>query len=204
MAELAHQEVLERTPGEGPDRRLVDAPGVRVEAVTGLALAVVSLHPGSARKRAATAFRRALAERLGVARLPSAPNTRAGTHPCAIWLAPQRWLLVAERDSALHDALGAALADVDAAAIAANVCDTSDAALVLELSGRRAGELVAMGCSLDLDAPALAAGRSARTLFAGQPALLYRHGAGYRVHLDATLAVFVCRWCRQAARLLAA
>lgn len=201
MAEFAHIEALARSPGERHDGIVVARSGLRIAAAGGLAQATVSLHPGSARKRPATAFKRAVGDVLGT-RLPSTPNSVAGSDPYALWLAPERWRLVGARKHNLLTALTAALAGVDAAVVAASVSDASDASLLLDIGGARGEEFLAMACSLDLQSSTMAAGYCARSLFAGQHALLYRHGGGFRVHLDATLGVFVCGWCRQAAALL--
>lgn len=203
MAELAHAGVLARTPGEVPGAAIVERAGLRAVIVEGLAQFVVSVHPASCEQPQAMAFTRALQDTAGTP-LPRTPNTRAGEHTQAIWLAPGRWLLVCAEHSrqSLAARLQAALESVDATAIAASVSDASDAWLVLEVSGRRRHELMAMGCSLDLAAGQFAAPRTARTLFAGASALLYPLGDGFRVHLDSTLAVFLCAWLRQSALLL--
>lgn len=109
-----------------------------------------------------------------------APNTIEGNDPYALWLAPGRRLVV-----------GGAAPD------GAFVSDVTDGLVVVELSGPRMDELLAMGCPLD---PAtLAPGHCAQTLFAGVKVLLYRRGDAVRLHLERPLAAWLLDWLRQAA-----
>jgi len=108
------------------------------------------------------------------------PNTIEGSDPYALWLAPGRRLVV-----------GGAVPD------GRFVSDVTDGLVVIELSGARTDDILAMGCPLE---PAsLAPGRCAQTVFAGVRVLLYRHGNAVRLHVERPLAQWLLDWLRQAA-----
>lgn len=130
--------------------------------------------------------------------LSDRPNRRTGADPYAIWLAPDKRLLVSEaadRKEILH-ALAVALSGRFAGA-----SDVTDGLVVLELGGGRVADLMAMACALDLDPRGFGADHSARTLFADIPVILYRWGnaGGYRLHADAGLIGHLWSWLDQAA-----
>jgi heterotetrameric sarcosine oxidase gamma subunit len=130
--------------------------------------------------------------------LSDRPNRKTGTDPYAVWLAPDQRLLVREKGErhALARDLAAALADRFAGAT-----DVTDGLAVLDLGGERLPDLLAMACALDLDPQRFAADRSARTLFANIPALLYRHGgsADFRLHVESSLIGHLWTWLEEAA-----
>src|SRR5689334_16017838 len=80
---------------------------------------------------------------------PVEPNTAAGD---ALWLGPDEWLVLGAGESAFPDA--AAAVDVSAN----RVC--------FELAGDDVEDVLAQGCSLDLDASVFTSGRCAQTLLA--------------------------------------
>jgi heterotetrameric sarcosine oxidase gamma subunit len=132
--------------------------------------------------------------------LPDEPNRKIGADPYAVWLAPDKRLLVtesAERDVFLQD-LAAALSGRFAAA-----ADVTDGLAVLDLGGARVPDLLAMACALDLDARRFGPDRSARTLFANVPVVLYRHGDGVRLHVDSSVIGYLWTWLDQAATAVA-
>jgi sarcosine oxidase, subunit gamma len=143
----------------------------------------------------------AVARTTGCA-LSDQPNRRTGTDPYAIWLAPDKRLLVSEtldRNKVLHD-LAAALSGRFAAA-----ADVTDGLAVLDLCGDRVPDLLAMACALDLDPRSFGPDASARTPFAGIPVVLYRHGAagGFRLHVDSSTIGYLWSWLGQAAAAVA-
>jgi sarcosine oxidase subunit gamma len=132
--------------------------------------------------------------------LSDEPNRKIGTDPYAIWLAPDKRLLIAEsadRNSFLHD-LTVALSGRFAAA-----ADVTDGLAVLDLRGERLPDLLAMGCALDLDPRSFGSDASARTLCANVPVVLYRHGDGFRLHVDASTIGYFWTWLDQAATAVA-
>jgi sarcosine oxidase subunit gamma len=134
--------------------------------------------------------------------LSDRPNRRTGADPYAVWLAPDKRLLVSEtadRRKVLPD-LEAALSGRFAGA-----SDLTDGLAVLDLGGRRAADLMAMACALDLDPRSFGPDRSARTLFADIPVILYRQGSagGFRLHADAAMIGHLWSWLDQAAAAVA-
>ena len=201
MVELAWSGALERTGSGASGAAVLEVPDLQVRIV-GAAQFVVAVHLDQRENASQRALLDALAAVTGHA-LPLIANTRSGgDDDYAIWLDPARWLIVgekAERWPRLR-ALRAAVAGASSAACAS---DVSDGLVALEIVGARASGLMAMACSLDCDPATFAPPRTARTGFAGAGgALLYRHGAGFRVHVDATLITHVHEWLEQAARLL--
>jgi heterotetrameric sarcosine oxidase gamma subunit len=107
------------------------------------------------------------------------PNTIDGGDPYAVWLAPGRRLVV-----------GSAVPDGEF------VSDVSDGFVVIDISGARTDEMLAMASPLD---PAsLASGHCAQTLFAGLKIVLYRRGDALRLHVERPLAAWLLDWLRQA------
>ncbi len=132
--------------------------------------------------------------------LPDQPNRKSGGDPYVVWLAPDKRLLVCESGDrhALHRDLAVALSGRVAAASAM----TAGLAM-LDLRGERLPDLLAWAGARDLDPRRFAADRSARTLFADLPVLLYRHGGGIRLHVDGSLAGHLWTWLDQAVAALA-
>jgi heterotetrameric sarcosine oxidase gamma subunit len=108
----------------------------------------------------------AVAARLGLDPTPGqASELQAGR---ALWLAPGTWMVVAEAldDGALYQSLRAHLQDVAA------VVDQSHGRTVLRLAGRRARDVLAKGCRLDLHPRVFRPGMCAQTVIAQVAVLL--------------------------------
>lgn len=112
-----------------------------------------------------------------------APNTRGGADPYALWLAPDRTLVVGNTRPA---------GDF--------VSDVTDGLALFEITGPHAGEILAMGTTLDL--ALVAPGRCAQTLFGGVKVVLYSHGGGFRLHAERQFASFLLEFLAQAASAL--
>jgi sarcosine oxidase subunit gamma len=125
---------------------------------------------------------------LGMA-LPHEPNHMTGETTRALWIAPDRWLIVADMPLSLSTIDGAFVSDI------------TDGLAVFDLSGPAARQLLAMGCSLDVEGDALAPGRCARTLFAGVDVILYSLGSHdrFRIHVERSMASYLCDWLEKAA-----
>ena len=107
------------------------------------------------------------------------PNTIDGAEPYVVWLAPERCLVVGGAPPG-----------------GKFVSDVSDGFVVIDISGPRTDEVLAMACPLD---PAsLTSGRCAQSLFAGVKVILYRHGEALRLHVERPLAAWLLDWLRQA------
>jgi len=174
---------------------LVSGPQIRIALADPVCQAYVSGAADDA------GFRSAAEAALGFA-LPVEPNRLAGNATYALWIAPERWLVVSD------DAAAGSLATTLAAAVSARggfVSEITDGLAVFELSGPSARELLAMGCALDFDDASLAPGRSARALFAGVNAILYPHRSRdrYRLHVEHSLARHLFEWFEKAATALA-
>lgn len=121
------------------------------------------------------------------------PGGITGGDPLAIWQAPDRWLLVSEREAALAARLAAALAGRHAA-----VTDLSHGLALFEIAGAKARDLLRQGTSFDLDG--LTVGRSAVTLFADLRATLYPRGPEtFYLHAEIASAAYVWDWLTAAA-----
>ena len=101
---------------------------------------------------------------LGLA-LPVEPNTVSqGDGKQALWLGPDEWLIVTPSDEqgSVADRFGGALGGAHS-----SVTDISGGQTLINLSGERAREVLAKGCSLDLHPRAFGEGMCAQTLVAG-------------------------------------
>ncbi len=148
----------------------------------------------------------ALADRLAAvigARLPTEPNTTAvsddGTRH-VLWLGPDEWLIVGEPGTgpALEDTLRAAIGDGRGA-----VVDVSANRTTLSVSGPRARELLAFGCSLDLDQRRFKPGRCAQTMLARANVIITPVGPAdepsFRVLVRPSFAAYLAAWLTDAA-----
>ncbi len=137
------------------------------------------------------------------ARLPTEPNTTTvsddGTRH-ALWLGPDEWLIVGEPGTgpALEAALRAAIGDGRGA-----VVDVSANRTTLSISGPRARELLAFGCSLDLDQRRFKPGRCAQTLLARANVIITPVGPAsepaFRVLVRPSFAAYLAAWLSDAA-----
>jgi len=147
------------------------------------------------------AFMAAVGQALDMV-LPADPNTSAEAgEATALWLGPNEWLLTTGADtvSAVLEKLKEALAGQAAA-----VVDVSDAATVISLSGPRACDVLAKGCSLDLHPTIFGPGRVAQTLVAQADVILHRidDGAGeaiFDIHVRRSFAEYLWQWLADAA-----
>ncbi|CAL9616680.1 Sarcosine oxidase subunit gamma [Streptomyces sp. enrichment culture] len=145
----------------------------------------------------------AAAEAVGLALdlpLPLQPNTvaRAG-ELTALWLGPDEWLLVGppgnERDleSRIRQAAGDEFV---------SVTDVSAQRTTLLVTGPRARDLLAHGCSLDLHPRAFGAGRCAQTTLGRTQVVLVARDdpkAGFWVLVRSTFAGYLADWLLDAA-----
>jgi sarcosine oxidase subunit gamma len=143
------------------------------------------------------------AEAVGLAldlQLPLQPNTvvRAG-ELTALWLGPDEWLLVGQPGSArglesrIREAAGGEHV---------SVTDVSAQRTTLLVSGPRAHDLLAHGCSLDLHPRAFGAGRCAQTTLGRTQVVLVARDeprAGFWVLVRSTFAGYLADWLLDAA-----
>lgn len=142
---------------------------------------------------------------LGVA-LPRAPNTSAhGADRTVLWLGPDEWLVVLaadEDESAVADALAAALTEHHAAIVAVGHART-----VIGVAGPRARDVLAKGCGLDLHPRAFGPGQCAQTALARAGIILHQRdgfhqregGPSYDIDCRRSFAPYVWAWLEDAA-----
>lgn len=116
----------------------------------------------------------------------------------ALWLGPDEQLLLAPAGEAgrLHAELGAALQG-----LAHSLVEVSQRQVALAVTGRRARDLIASGCPLDLDPVSFAVGMCTRTLFAKAEVVLWRRSAEeYHLEVARSFAGYVQDWMREVNR----
>ena len=137
------------------------------------------------------------------ARPPTEPNKAIvsddGTRH-VLWLGPDEWLIVAEPDTgpALESAIRDAIGDGRGA-----VVDVSANRTTLSVSGPRARELLAFGCSIDLDERRFKPGMCVQTLLARANVIIVPVGPAvepaFRVLVRPSFAAYLAAWLRDAA-----
>ena len=142
-----------------------------------------------------------LTEVIG-ARPPTEPNTAIvsddGTRH-VLWLGPDEWLILGEPGTgpALEPALREAIGEGHGA-----VVDVSANRTTLSVSGPRARDLLAFGCSLDLDERRFKPGRCAQTMLARANVIIVPVGPAvepaFRVLVRPSIAVYLAAWLTDA------
>lgn len=143
-----------------------------------------------------------LTEAIG-ARPPTEPNTALvsdeGTRH-VLWLGPDEWLILAEpgEGPALEARIRDAIGDARGA-----VVDVSANRTTLSVSGPRARELLAFGCSLDLDERRFKPGMCAQTLLARANVIVVPVGPAvepsFRILVRPSFAAYLAAWLTDAA-----
>src|SRR3954468_12955059 len=178
MAELLRPHPLEAW--SAAFERLPDTVGIAVEPF----VAMVDVRLGTVGAEASAA--------LGVD-LPTAPNTwvPAGTGQ-AVWLGPDEWLLssTTEAPEELEARVRAAVLPLGGSAT-----DVSAQRIGLRISGARAREVLAKGCSIDLHPWAFPAGQSAQTTLGQAGVVLLSLGEeGFAVLVRSSFAGYLASW----------
>jgi len=148
------------------------------------------------------AFRAAVAETVGTAP-PSEPLTaRTSGARSILWMGPDEWLVVAppEDRETLPAKLASALDGQHAAAV-----EVGESMTVIGLSGPRASDVIAKGCTIDLHPSAFGPGRVVRTLLAKSGIILHRlseNAAGatptFEITVHRSFADYTWRWLEDA------
>jgi sarcosine oxidase, subunit gamma len=125
--------------------------------------------------------------------LPTAPNTWTPTADGRmVWLGPDEWLLTSTGTAPhlLEEELGEQLRLVGGTAV-----DVSAQRIGLRISGARAREVLAKGCSIDLHPRAFPAGRSAQTTLGQAGVVLLSLGEeGFAVLVRSSFAGYLASW----------
>src|SRR5262245_45429005 len=127
--------------------------------------------------------------------LPGALRSSNTTECLTLWIAPDQWLLVSERESAR------ALIDRHAAALDTTLhllVDVSAALSCIRFEGSPARALLAMGSGLDWSASSMPPGYSTRTRLAQIPAIVNIAGPdSIDVYVDRSHRDYFERWTRR-------
>ena len=131
------------------------------------------------------------------AELSADSNTYVTEKNRIYWLGPDEWLVQAGDDDLLAAALPAAAAMSDGCAV-----DVSDTYVTLSVSGRRATELISMGCTLDLHGEAFTAPACAQTAISRTAILLVREAdpETFTVIVRRSFAEYLALWMRNAGK----
>ncbi|MEJ2452657.1 MAG: sarcosine oxidase subunit gamma family protein [Candidatus Thiodiazotropha sp.] len=144
-------------------------------------------------------FTKAVAATLGC-ELSLEPNTtRMAGDRTLFWLGPDEWMIVTppDRQDALIDELHAALSDCFC-----SVVDVTSYYTTLAVGGRRAADLLAKGCTLDLHPQAFGVGQCAQTHVAKATVLIWPADAGssFRLLVRRSYADYFGHWLNEAVR----
>jgi heterotetrameric sarcosine oxidase gamma subunit len=202
---MADQDVPASGLGSKSRGRLARSPlaqalgGSSIAEIAGLRIALVD--PGCqlliSGDTGASEFLDAARGALG-APLPLEPNRVAGKDVYSLWLAPGRWLAVAE------PAAGRGLAERVRRAIAPSggfASEVTEGLAVFELEGPATRDLLSTGTTLDLRMASLSIGQASQTIFAGVHATLYPHRSAhrFRLHVERSVAEHVRAWLAKSA-----
>jgi sarcosine oxidase subunit gamma len=149
------------------------------------------------------AFATAVREAVGV-ELPLVPltSTHAGA-ATVLWLGPDEWLIACEAgaEAAMAQALRTALEGVPCA-----ITDFTEAQTIVRISGPRARDLIAKGCTLDLHPRVFGLGRVARSTLAHAAVVLHQtasegdaDGPAFDLYVARSFAEHLWRWLADAA-----
>ena len=134
-----------------------------------------------------------------VASLPKVPNTyiEGSNGLLCLWFRPRQWLLLAEQNTSLQ-----AQAELQAQLVESGtyVIDVTDKYHCFTISGARASELLAVGCSLNLRKEKFTPGLCAQTLIEQVPVIVCRRPQGYTVLVERALANHLWLWFCHASR----
>ena len=155
----------------------------------------VNLRLGAADTKALAAVHRTLHLHL-----PLTPNTTAAADALlVIWLGPDEWLLLAERQES-----GPLVAEMQAELTGhvASVVDISAGQTVIRLRGHNTRDVLARGCALDLDPAVFQPGACAQTLLARAQVLLVAVDAEPTIDVIVrrSFAPYVAAWLEDAGR----
>lgn len=131
--------------------------------------------------------------------LPGPGRVAEGTNTTAIWLGPEEWLVIgAGLDPVeLEHRLGTAVREHRGAATDVSAQRTS-----LRLSGSRARDVLAKGCSIDLHPRIFPAGSTVQTMLAMAGMILIAcddTGTDYRILVRSSFARYLAAWLTDAA-----
>jgi len=114
----------------------------------------------------------------------------------ALWLAPDKWLLLAARSDPVPPVWGRALKPHPHSLV-----DVSHRHTAIELTGAAAADVLNAGCPLDLDVAAFPVNTCTRTVLAKSEMILWRVAEEkFRLEVTRSFAPYVRRFLLEAAR----
>lgn len=130
---------------------------------------------------------------------PADANTVTGAGGFeALWLGPDEWLILTPpgEEERVAGRLRQALQGRHAA-----VCDVSEVRTIIRVSGPKARDVVAKGCSLDLHPRVFGPGRCAQSAVAKAQVILHQTDAtpSFDLYVDRSLAEYLWLWLEDAA-----
>lgn len=133
----------------------------------------------------------AIGQELGIA-LPSDPNRTSGSDPRALWIGPGEWMIVANQAWAptAHARNGRTI----------HLADVTDGRVSYAITGARAADLLAKGCTLDFHPRVFPTGRCAQSALAQVFVTIERPATGptFILYADASLARHLDLWFEDA------
>lgn len=144
------------------------------------------------------AFVAAVSSRTGLTP-PEAPNTYATGKDgrFLLWMGPDEWLLIAEPDARteLPGALSTAFAD---AGLHAAAVEVGEYYTIVELAGARHRDVLAKGCTIDLDPAAFAGGQCVQTLLAKTAVTMFAGAGAIELIVRRSFADYLWHWLEDA------
>jgi sarcosine oxidase subunit gamma len=199
--------MVERDPRQAALEHLDHAPRWR-SVDGGLGLRALS-HTGQINFRGDAGdseLRQAVRGVLGT-NLPTEPGrSSTGTTATTLWLGPDEWLITCPPDG-----VASLVAELERAASGhhASIVDVSDARSVIRISGPKARDLLAKGCSLDLHARVFPVGAVAQCLITKADVVLHHiaettgedgvDGSVFNVHVARSMTEYLWLWLTDAA-----
>lgn len=140
-------------------------------------------------------FLASVEQATGLALPIESPDSAVAGERTALWLGPDRWLIVAPgEDDGLADTLRQALADIHHA-----VTEISDSFAAIRLAGPTARDVLAKGCTLDLHPRAFAPGHVAQSTLAKAQVILHQPKDGvFEIFTRRSFAEYLWAWLEDA------
>ena len=140
-------------------------------------------------------FLAAVEQATGLALPIKSPDSAVAGTRAALWLGPDRWLIVAPgEDDSFGDALRLALAEIHHA-----VTEVSDSFATIRLAGPNTRDVLAKGCTLDLHPRTFAAGHVAQSTLAKAQVILHQPRDGiFEIYTRRSIAEYLWAWLEDA------
>ncbi len=190
--------------GQGLESRRADERGEAEITLDERRFPAIVVLRGKAKDRA---FMAAAKTALGIA-LPTTPNSvELGKDITVAFMNPEEWWVIAHSDALDAEARLAAKLREGMAAVRAAVTEIGESRSCILVSGPRARDLLAKGCSIDLHPKAFGGvGRSAQTLLAKATVFFHQtaedetEGPSFEIYVTRSFADYLWSWLEDAAQ----